>query len=125
MASTLQAPSAKQTATLLVAVRCRPLIRSESSKNSAKLVHVSDNRAVFVRDPECPGDKAYLDAKQNRSKERQFVFDVAFDENATNAKVYRASVAHLVEGVLNGLNATVFAYGATGSGEKQSKFSSC
>ena len=118
MGTTIQAPSAKQTATLLVAVRCRPLIRSETNKNNAKLVHVTDNRAVFVRDPECPSDKAYLDAKQNRSKERQFVFDIAFEEKATNAEVYRTCVAHLVEGVLNGLNATVFAYGATGSGKK-------
>ena len=36
---------------------------------------------------------------------------------ATNRDVYEGSISHLVEGITNGMNGTVFAYGSTGSGK--------
>ena len=50
-------------------------------------------------------------------RERQYVFDRAFDGDADNREVYRHMVHGIVPGVLRGFNATVFAYGATGSGK--------
>ena len=32
---------------------------------------------------------------QNRSKERRYVFDVAFSKEATNVEVYRSTCSHL------------------------------
>ena len=55
--------------------------------------------------------------RKNRSREKRYAFDVAFDETATQNEVFETSTRFLVEGVLNGFNATVFAYGATGSGK--------
>ena len=52
-----------------------------------------------------------------RKRERQYVFDGAFDGEASNEAVYDGTAAPLVAGVLEGINATVFAYGATGSGK--------
>ncbi|GBF91733.1 kinesin [Raphidocelis subcapitata] len=65
--------------------------------------------SVAVRD--------YLDQVQNRTKERRYTFDVAYGPAATNADVYNGAIRELAGGVTKGLNGTVFAYGATGSGK--------
>lgn len=52
-----------------------------------------------------------------RSKDQTFGFDRVFDENATQDDVYAASTRPLLDNVLDGYNATVFAYGATGCGK--------
>ncbi|ODQ67364.1 kinesin-domain-containing protein [Nadsonia fulvescens var. elongata DSM 6958] len=53
----------------------------------------------------------------NRRDGRQFVFDRVFDEGATQEEVYRDTTMPLLDNVMNGINATVFAYGATGCGK--------
>ena len=52
-----------------------------------------------------------------RSKDQTFGFDRVFDENATQGDVYEATTRNLLDSVLDGYNATVFAYGATGCGK--------
>ena len=52
-----------------------------------------------------------------RSKDQTFGFDRVFDENTTQADVYEATTRTLLDSVLDGYNATVFAYGATGCGK--------
>lgn len=50
-------------------------------------------------------------------KDQVFAFDRVFDENATQTEVYEATTKSLLDNVLDGYNATVFAYGATGCGK--------
>lgn len=50
-------------------------------------------------------------------KDQVFAFDRLFDENATQTEVYEATTKPLLDSVLDGYNATVFAYGATGCGK--------
>lgn len=52
-----------------------------------------------------------------RSKDQTFGFDRVFDENTTQGDVYEATTRNLLDSVLDGYNATVFAYGATGCGK--------
>jgi len=52
-----------------------------------------------------------------RVKDQTFGFDRIFDDNATQADVYEATARPLLDSVLDGYNATVFAYGATGCGK--------
>lgn len=52
-----------------------------------------------------------------RAKDQTFGFDRVFDENATQGDVYEATTRGLLDNVLDGYNATVFAYGATGCGK--------
>lgn len=52
-----------------------------------------------------------------RVKDQTFAFDRVFDENITQADVYEATTKNLLDSVLDGYNATVFAYGATGCGK--------
>ena len=108
-------------ATLQVAVRCRPLTPTERGLSSRPITKLIDNKVVVVMDPEPnnPGrnmyGKGHSSAAQKR--EKKYVFDVAFDGNCDNREIYTKTVGNLVPGVLRGLNATVFAYGATGSGK--------
>ncbi|MGH0154988.1 UNVERIFIED_CONTAM: hypothetical protein FKN15_033247 [Acipenser sinensis] len=55
--------------------------------------------------------------RANRSREKSYLFDVAFDYTATQEDVYRATTKGLIEGLISGYNATVFAYGPTGCGK--------
>ena len=52
-----------------------------------------------------------------RSKDQTFAFDRVFDEHTTQCDVYAATTQPLLDQVLDGYNATVFAYGATGCGK--------
>ena len=54
---------------------------------------------------------------KNRSKEKQYAFDFAFDSTAGQIEVFTKTTRFLCDGVLNGYNATVFAYGPTGAGK--------
>ena len=67
--------------------------------------------------PSWPAPQEYLDAVQGRSKEKRYAFDVAQGTQASSKDVYDSTIADLVSGVMRGLNGTVFAYGATGSGK--------
>ncbi len=55
--------------------------------------------------------------KNNQIKEQQFFFDYVFDKNASQQEIYTKTTKPLLEGIVEGFNATVFAYGATGSGK--------
>ena len=55
--------------------------------------------------------------RKRRNNERQYLFDIAFGADSTQEEVYLKTTKPLVDSVLRGYNATVFAYGATGSGK--------
>ena len=50
-------------------------------------------------------------------RERRFVFDYVLDHLEKQETLYELTVQKLLPGVLDGFNATVFAYGATGAGK--------
>ena len=52
-----------------------------------------------------------------RIREHRFVFDRLFDDTAAQEDVYCNTTRPLLDSVLDGYNATVFAYGATGCGK--------
>ena len=54
---------------------------------------------------------------KNRTKEKQYAFDYAFDRESGQVEIFQKTSKFLIEGVLNAYNATVFAYGATGAGK--------
>merc|ERR1712045_299173 len=60
-----------------------------------------------------PGDPL----RKRRSNDRQYVFDATFGADSTQQEVYVKTTQPLIQSVLEGYNATVFAYGATGSGK--------
>ncbi|CAN6711187.1 unnamed protein product [Malus baccata var. baccata] len=109
---TIRAPATKKTTTLTVAVKCRPLRLRERGRD---IVRVVDNKEVLVLDPDLSKD--YLERIQNRTKEKKYSFDHVFDPVSSNLDVYTKCISSVISGVVHGLNATVFAYGSTGSGK--------
>ncbi|XP_010641085.1 kinesin-like protein KIF19 [Fukomys damarensis] len=99
---------------LMVALRIRPLSEAELEEGATIIAHKVGNQAVVLMDPvEDPEDPL----RAHRSRERTFIFDRVFDQHASQEDVYSATIQHLVEGVISGYNATVFAYGPSGAGK--------
>ncbi|XP_066560551.1 kinesin-like protein KIF19 isoform X2 [Amia ocellicauda] len=99
---------------LTVALRIRPLSDAEQEESATIVAHKVDDQMVVLMDPmEDPDDIL----RANRSREKTYLFDVAFDYSATQDEVYRATTKGLIEGLISGYNATVFAYGPTGCGK--------
>uniref|UniRef100_A0AAG5DQS7 Kinesin motor domain-containing protein n=2 Tax=Anopheles atroparvus TaxID=41427 RepID=A0AAG5DQS7_ANOAO len=87
---------------LMVTVRVRPL----SDAGEPNCIQVQPNRS-----------RSLLFDDGSRNKPKKYNYDCVFGEVSTQEEVYAIAVAPLVHDVLNGYNAAVFAYGATGSGK--------
>ncbi|KAM5134858.1 kinesin-like protein KIF19 [Mantella aurantiaca] len=99
---------------LTVALRIRPINETELMEGATIIAHKVDEQMVVLMDPmEDPDDIL----RANRSREKSYMFDVTFDYTATQDTVYRLTTKGLIEGVISGYNATVFAYGPTGCGK--------
>ncbi|ANQ07874.1 Uncharacterized protein PCOAH_00021380 [Plasmodium coatneyi] len=91
-----------------VAVRIKPI--SEAEEN---IVSIFNKNYVLIEkenQKEC-----YL--LSQKKKQATYVFDVVFDVNATQENVFLHTAKPLIPHVFKGVNGTVFAYGATGSGK--------
>ncbi|KAG5682296.1 hypothetical protein PVAND_011656 [Polypedilum vanderplanki] len=88
-----------------VIVRCRPRNEKEEKLKCQKIVRIEECK-VFL---ENPADK--------KAPEKQFNFDNAYDGEASNEVIYNDICYSLVESVLEGYNASIFAYGQTGCGK--------
>lgn len=88
-----------------VAVRCRPLSEEERREGDEAAVEVSESGAeVFLR-------------SSRTAEPKQFTFDYVFGPTATQKQLYEQCAFDVVGGVLEGYNATIFAYGQTGAGK--------
>lgn len=98
----------------MVALRVRPISVAELEEGATLIAHKVDEQMVVLMDPmEDPDDIL----RAHRSREKSYLFDVAFDFTATQEMVYQATTKSLIDGVISGYNATVFAYGPTGCGK--------
>jgi len=98
-----------------VAVRVRTLIPSERSQGARSVIHVLDKKLVVLMDPGTTASDDFL--RLHKSRERRYAFDMAFDESASQRDVHERATEGVVNGVLDGVNATVFVYGATAAGK--------
>ncbi|KAI1827813.1 kinesin motor domain-containing protein [Xylaria intraflava] len=84
------------------------------------VIRVIDDKCLVFDPPEDnPVHKFSRSVVPNgkKVKDQTFGFDRIFDENTTQTEVYEATTKGLLDSVLDGYNATVFAYGATGCGK--------
>ncbi len=102
----------KGTYNILVAVRCRPLNQKEKDFSSQQTLNIINKKLIILKDP-----NGITNINNNRSKEISMAFDYVFDEYASQENIFNSTTKFLIEGVVNGFNATVFAYGATGAGK--------
>ncbi|OMJ15083.1 Kinesin-like protein 5 [Smittium culicis] len=56
-------------------------------------------------------------SSNQKHKDIRFVFDQVYGEDSTQQEVYQGTAQSLIYSVMEGYNATVFAYGATGCGK--------
>eukprot|EP00047_Mylnosiga_fluctuans_P024376 m.160031 g.160031 ORF g.160031 m.160031 type:complete len:868 (-) comp9845_c0_seq5:165-2768(-) len=84
---------------IAVAVRVRPLSAAETSTCCSACVEAADAHRLVL------GGK------------RSFAFDHVFPPETSQADVFQTCVEPLIAGLLEGYNATVFAYGQTGAGK--------
>lgn len=86
-----------------------------------KVINVVDDRMLIFDPPETNPmvrmQRAAFPSNTTRIREHRFVFDRLFDDTASQEDVYSNSTRPLLDSVLDGYNATVFAYGATGCGK--------
>ncbi len=93
---------------ILVTVRVRPLLQKEKDMDNNEVIRVLDSKVIIVLDPGTDVDDVL---RQNRSREKRYAFDKVFDFLANQVEVYNHTVKFLLDGVINGFNATVFTYG--------------
>lgn len=93
---------------VMVSVRVRPILKHDLIKRSC--IRVVDEKLIFLMDPMM--DKQQNDIlRANRTKEKQYAFDFAFDSDVRQIEVYERTTKFLIHGVIEGFNCTVFAYG--------------
>ncbi len=104
---------------LTVAVRVRPLLESELRFGSVPTLTVVDSTSIIIRDDhDFIGSESPNHRYRRSSKTaRMFSYDCVFDENANQELVFERTALPLIDVVLHGVNACVFASGATGSGK--------
>uniref|UniRef100_A0AC35TXD7 Kinesin-like protein n=1 Tax=Rhabditophanes sp. KR3021 TaxID=114890 RepID=A0AC35TXD7_9BILA len=97
---------------LTVAVR----VRADSDKENKQLpaAYAVSKSEVLLVDPE--KFRANI-LRQNRQFEKQFKFDAVFGVDSKNAQIHTSITEPLINLVVAGNNATIFAYGATGAGK--------
>lgn len=91
-----------------------------SQKGLRSVIKVVDDRCLVFDPPEDNPIHRFSRSvvpTTRRVKDQTFGFDKVFDENVSQADVYDSTTRNLLDGVLDGYNSTVFAYGATGCGK--------
>ncbi|CAF2711798.1 unnamed protein product [Rotaria sp. Silwood2] len=93
--------------TVRVIVRCRPMNQRELDLKSQTIVsmNIQINQIMLEN------------IEQSNEPPKQFTFDAVYPVDSVTENIYADSVFPLVESVLEGYNATVFAYGQTGCGK--------
>ncbi|KAG9415902.1 Kinesin-like protein kif19 [Aphanomyces cochlioides] len=100
-------------ANILVAVRLRPQLKHD--RDRGEIVKVLGSNVVVVLDP--GNQKDVVGKMRNRSREKRYAFDHVFGPSDGQVTVYTHTTKFLIHGILQGFNATVFAYGCTGAGK--------
>ena len=104
----------------LIVVRVRPLNSNEKEDSDYKTIKVISNNSLIVS---IPTEYSFEEKnkvnhiKVTKEKQSKFEFDFVFDENTSQSQVYEYTTFNLIEQIIEGYNATVLAYGATGTGK--------
>ncbi|XP_068186921.1 kinesin-like protein KIF3B [Antennarius striatus] len=99
----------KNSESIKVVVRCRPMNKKELTSNFESVVSVDVKlRQIIVRNPKDVSATELL---------RVFTFDSVYDWTSTQLDLYNETFRPLVDSVLHGFNGTIFAYGQTGTGK--------
>ncbi|KAI1317910.1 kinesin-like protein Klp5 [Mortierella claussenii] len=87
-----------------------------------RVVDVLDESVLVFDPPDAESISKYKRAMlpvqaYRRFKDMRYAFDRVFHEDSQQQEVFENTTRHLIDGVLDGYNGTLFAYGATGCGK--------
>ncbi|KAG9267339.1 kinesin-like protein KIF22 [Astyanax mexicanus] len=99
------ANGSKRTSRVRVAVRLRPYMDKQDEKGEGPCVRGLGPQSLEITN------------WRNATETLQYQFDVFHGEQTTQQEVFLSSVKPLIPHILNGQNASVFAYGPTGAGK--------
>ena len=105
---------------ILIAIRIRPLNDSEKEDSDYKTIKITSNDSLTISIPteySLEQRNKVNHIKIKKEKTSKYHYDFVFGENTTQSQVYRTTTYNLLTKVLEGYNATIFAYGATGTGK--------
>uniref|UniRef100_A0A670YVF8 Kinesin-like protein KIF24 n=1 Tax=Pseudonaja textilis TaxID=8673 RepID=A0A670YVF8_PSETE len=105
-----------ETDKIRVCVRKRPLGLREERRGEVNILTVEDQETLLLHEK-----KEAVDLTQY-ILQHVFYFDEVFGESCSNQDVYLKTAHPLIQHVLNGGNATCFAYGQTGAGKTYTMF---
>ncbi|KAG2618807.1 kinesin-like protein KIN-10C isoform X3 [Panicum virgatum] len=92
-----------------VVLRVRPFLQSEGTPAEAPCVCLLGSH---------PGGEVTVQLKdQHTSRSEHYKLDAFFGQEDSISQLFDREVSTVIPGIFNGVNATVFAYGATGSGK--------
>jgi len=104
----------------LISVRVRPLNSKEKEESDYKTIKVISTSKLIISIPteySFEENSEINHIKVAKEKQSSFEFDFVFDENSSQSQIYDYTTRNLINNVLEGYNATVLAYGATGTGK--------
>ncbi|KAF9435661.1 kinesin-like protein Klp5 [Entomortierella beljakovae] len=95
---------------------------SKPTSGIRRVVDVLDESVLVFDPPDAESISKYKRAllpvqAYRRFKDMRYAFDRVFSEDSQQEEVFEHTTRHLIDGVLNGYNGTLFAYGATGCGK--------
>ncbi|XP_072282251.1 kinesin-like protein KIF18B [Pyxicephalus adspersus] len=118
----MTAAAASEEGNVSVVVRVRPPNTREQEGNQYPAVQVVDHN-ILVFDPDEPETSNVFsglrshEGTRRKGKDLKFIFDRVFGEQSRQQEVFEHTTKPIIDGVLNGYNCSVFAYGATGAGK--------
>ncbi|KAA0150768.1 hypothetical protein FNF29_05103 [Cafeteria roenbergensis] len=110
-ATPASADDSKSVVPVRVVVRARPLSSSEQSRGEPVVIAVKGNRVV-VRNTVGKATGA-----GSLSLDKAYAYDKAYNQFAKQSEVFDECAMPVIEEVLLGYSATIFAYGQTGTGK--------
>lgn len=106
--------------------RLNVFIRVKPQDDGRSVIDIVDNQTLIfdpVDTENQPEHEYYYHGKKFKSigakknKSLNYSFDRIFQPDTTNHQIFQTVTSHMVDATINGLNTSVFAYGATGSGK--------
>ena len=104
----------------LISVRVRPLNSKEKEESDYKTIKIISITKLIISIPleYSFEEKSKINhIKVSKEKQSSFEFDFVFDENSSQSQIYEYTTHNLIDNIMGGYNATILAYGATGTGK--------
>lgn len=105
---------------IVISVRVRGLLDHEYEACGVSTLQVANSQSVAIQYDASFDETFSLNRRPHRHSAhsvKHFYYDHVFSDSVGQDEVFQVSALPLIDSVLRGINATIFAYGATGAGK--------